>query len=99
MQHFQRLYPPVVPGEGPAYWLLFRGDELLLADDGPLALLAGTTARPDHAEIGQAFLLGTLAGRPVMVGVLAADAPPPARLRPFGLRAVLAQADAELSAL
>jgi NAD+ diphosphatase len=95
---FQRLYPPVVPEAGPAHWLLFSGDELLLAEDSPLVLLEGTTSRPAPIEIDEAFLLGTLDGRPVMFGVLPADTLP-AGLRPFGLRALLAQADAELCML
>jgi len=97
-RHFQRFYPPTAPEEGAAYWLLFAGDELLLADGGPLSLLEGTTRRPAHAAVDQALLLGTLDGRPVMFAALDRDTPPPG-LRALGLRAVLAQADAELSAL
>jgi NAD+ diphosphatase len=96
---FQRLYPPAVPEAGQAHWLLFHGDDLLFTDDGLPALLEGTTGQPAHIEIGESFLLGTLDGRPVMFGALAADAAPPPGLRRSGLRAVLAQADAELCML
>lgn len=96
---FQRLYPPVVPQEGPAHWLLFSGDDLLLAADGPLGLLAGTTQRPIHAEVHEPQLLGIFDDLPVMFGMLAPDVPPPADLRTVGLRAVLAEADAELCSL
>jgi NAD+ diphosphatase len=99
MHRFQRLYPPIAPAAGPAHWLLFSGDDLLLADSGSPAFLEGTTSRPAHSEVGEAFLLGTLDGRPVMFGALAAGTPPPPGLQLAGLRAVLAQADAELSTL
>src|SRR5262245_39019236 len=89
---FQRLYPPAVPEAGQAHWLLFHGDDLLFADDLP-ALLEGTTLQPAQIGIDESFLLGTLDGRPVMFGALAADTAPPPGLRPSGLRAVLAQAD------
>jgi NAD+ diphosphatase len=98
IHRFQRLYPPVVPEDGPAHWLLFYGDELLFAEGGPLTLLDGTTSRPALLEIGEPLLLGTLDGRPVMFGTLAADAPTPG-LQRYGLRALLAQADAELCML
>jgi NAD+ diphosphatase len=95
---FHRLYPPALPENGPAYWLLFSGDDLLLADDGRLTLLEGTTEAPAQARAHEALLLGTLDGRPVLFGALHPDASPDG-LRAIGLRAVLAQADAELGAL
>jgi NAD+ diphosphatase len=95
---FQRLYPPALPEDGPAYWLLFSGDDLLLAEDGPLQLLEGTTRGPAQANVHEAQLLGTLDGRPVLFGALHPGSSP-GGLRALGLRAVLAQADAELGAL
>jgi NAD+ diphosphatase len=95
---FRRLYPPALPDEGPAYWLLFSGDELLLAEGEPLRLLEGTTRRLELVEAVEPQLLGMLDDLPVMFATLDA-APPPPGLRAIGLRAVLAQADAELSAL
>jgi NAD+ diphosphatase len=96
---FQRRYPPAVPDDGPAYWLLFVGDDVLLAEEGPLSLLEGTTMRLADAELPEARLLGTLDDRPVMFAALAPDTPLPQGLRALGLRAVLAEADAELVAL
>jgi NAD+ diphosphatase len=96
---FQRLYPPAAPAEGPAHWIIFSGDEVLLAEDGPPGLLAGTPARPDLAEVHAPRLLGALDERPIMFGAIAAGAPHPPGLRAIGLRAVLASADAELAAL
>jgi NAD+ diphosphatase len=97
-RRFRRFYPPAVPEEGAAYWLLFSGDDLLLADDGPLMLIEGTTHRPPYGDVEGALPLGVLDDRPVMFGVLG-DTPPPPGLRAVGLRAVLAQADAELGTL
>jgi NAD+ diphosphatase len=95
---FRRLYPPALPDDGPAYWLLFAGEELLLAGEEPLRLLEGTTSRLAEIAVAEPLLLGTLDGQPVMFATLdPAEAPP--GLRAMGLRAVLAQADAELSAL
>jgi NAD+ diphosphatase len=96
---FRRLYPPALPAEGPAYWLLFSGDELLLAESEPLRLLEGTTRRLELVEASEPQLLGMLDDLPVMFAALDPAAPPPPGLRAIGLRAVLAQADAELSAL
>jgi NAD+ diphosphatase len=96
---FRRLYPPAVPADGPAHWLLFRGADALMPIDGPLALLEGTAAAPDGIALQETFLLGTFGERPLMVGALPDDAPLPEGLRAVGLRAVLADADAELGAL
>jgi NAD+ diphosphatase len=96
---FRRLYPPALPDEGPAYWLLFSGDDLLLAEEGPLRLLEGTTRRLELVEGAEPQLLGMLDDLPVMFAALEPAGSPPSGLRALGLRAVLAQADAELSAL
>ncbi|HJZ47727.1 MAG TPA: NAD(+) diphosphatase [Roseiflexaceae bacterium] len=96
---FRRLFPPSVPDSGPAYWLLFHDADLLMPADGVPTLLAGTSAALDGVEVGESFLLGTLDGQPLLVGVLPADAPIPAGYQPLGLRDVLAQGDAELISL
>jgi len=95
---FQRLYPPAAPADGSAYWLLFAGDDLLLAVDGPPLLLEGPAAGPGLAAVREPLLLGALDGRPVLVGSVDPGAVPQG-LRPLGLRSVLAEADAELAAL
>ena len=74
---FRRLFPPAVPAEGSALWLLFHGADLLMPADGAPTLLAGTATALDGLEIGESFLLGTIDGRPLLVGVLAPDAPAP----------------------
>jgi NAD+ diphosphatase len=97
---FRRLYPPAAAPSGAAYWLLFRGDDLLMLAEGTPALLEGTSAAPSLLEdILDPFLIGTLEDRPVMVGGLATDAPLPPGLLALGLRGVLAQADADLATL
>src|SRR4029079_7411011 len=93
---FRRLFPPAVPAEGSAFWLLFHGAELLMPTDGAPALLEGTAAALDGVEIGASFLLGTLDGMPLLVGVLPADLPVPAGYHALGLRGVLAHGDTEL---
>lgn len=97
-ERFQRLYPPARPEPGPALWLLFAGDELLVPAAGPPRLLEGTAERPDAVEVAQPRLLGRLDGLPVLVGVIEGDETPEG-LRKLGLRALLAQADAELGTL
>lgn len=96
---FRRLYPPALPDDGPAYWLLFSGDDLLVVEGEPPRLLEGTTRRHELVEVPEPQLLGMLDDRPVMFAALDPGAPPPPGLRAIGLRALLAQADAELSAL
>src|SRR5262245_16596126 len=96
---FKRLYPPSVAPEGPSYWLLFRGDELLFPAEGPPALLAGTAAAPDGLMVTEPFLLGTIDGQPCLVGSLPTDGELPSGWRALGLRAVLAEADQELGIL
>ena len=97
---FRRLYPPTAASEGAAYWLLFRGDDLLLVGEGAPALLEGTSAAPTHFDsVLDPFLIGAIEDRPVMVGGLAADAALPPGLLALGLRGVLAQADADLAML
>jgi NAD+ diphosphatase len=96
---FRRLYPPAVPAEGPALWLLLRGADVVMPIDGALALFEGTATEPTGVVPQELFLLGTLGDRPLLVGALADDAPLPEGMRAVGLRAVLAEADAELGAL
>jgi NAD+ diphosphatase len=97
---FRRLYPPAAAPEGAAYWLLFRGDDLLMVADGAPVLFEGTVAAPAHLDnVADPLLLGTLDGRPVMVGGLPADAAVRPELTALSLRAVLAQADADLAML
>ena len=96
---FRRLFPPTTATVGPAYWLLFHGSDLLMPADGMPKLLEGTDSALDGVEIGDSFLLGTLGGTPVMVGVLQPDAPAPEGYQPLGLRGVLAHGDAELIGL
>jgi NAD+ diphosphatase len=96
---FRRLFPPSTPAAGPAYWLLFHGPDLLMPAERDPALLEGTEAALDGVEVGASFLLGTLGGTPVMIGVLGADAPAPAGYQPRGLRDVLAHGDPEMIGL
>jgi NAD+ diphosphatase len=94
---FHRLYPPAIPAEGPAHWLILRDGDLLMPADGPPVLLEGSSAAPAGVAVEEMFQLGALGDRPVLVGVLADDAPLPDGFQATGLRSVLAQADAEVA--
>jgi NAD+ diphosphatase len=96
---FRRLYPPTTMLDGPAFWLLFHGSDLLMLADAIPTLLTGTSAAPDGVEVGESFLIGTLDGRPCLVGLLPAEGAPPSGFQALGLRGVLAHGDAELTGL
>jgi NAD+ diphosphatase len=96
---FRRLYPPAVPEGGPALWLLFRGAELLAPEHEGPALLDGTVDEVRDLVPADRLLVGALDGTPVLAGALDAEAPLPPGLKPVGLRALLAGADAESAAL
>jgi NAD+ diphosphatase len=94
---FRRLYPPAIVPEGAAHWLLFHGDNLLALAGGAPALLEGTSIAPHSLDsIEDRLLLGLFDERPVLTASVAADRPLPEGLQPLGLRAVLAQADADM---
>jgi NAD+ diphosphatase len=74
---FERQYPPARPTPGPAYWFLFRGNEMLVQDTGQTGL---TIPLLDEAAVaalepGQVLFLGTLNGVPCMAGEVSADVP------------------------
>jgi NAD+ diphosphatase len=94
---FRRLFPPSAPAAGPAYWLLFRGSELLMPAEP--ALIESSSSAPEGVAIDNSFLLGELGGVPVLVGELPAGAPIPPSYQARGLRDVLAHGDAELIGL
>lgn len=96
---FQRLYPPTQPADGPAHWLVFKNGDMLVPAGAPPALLPGSTHAPDDITLDSSFLLGALAGTPVLVGELAAGADLPAGLRALNLRAALGSASAELAGM
>lgn len=98
LSRFRRLYPPAV-AKGPASWLIFRGADLLLPADHAPALLGGTADAPNELAVDEKLLLGMYDERPVMVGALANDVPTPDGWQAIGLRAMLAQADADVSML
>ncbi len=96
---FRRLYPPTAASDEQALWLLFQGADVVMPADTPPALLEGGLAAPDGVALDETLLLGTLDGRPLLVGALPPDAPLPPGFRSMNLRAVLASADAEVSTL
>jgi NAD+ diphosphatase len=95
---FERLHPPALPPAGPASWLLFSGDELLMPAEGPPRLLDGDSAGPGVAAVAGPRLLGVFDGRPVLFASVEGELVP-AGLRRLGLRALLGLADSELVAV
>lgn len=89
-----------VPSPAPddAQWVLFRGDELLIAqrDGGPCSLVTDPSSHGFTPE--RVHLLGTLHGHTALVGVISPDAPLPDGIRAEGLRgAFMLLRDAEQS--
>lgn len=96
---FRRLYPPAAPSAEQALWVLLRGEEILAPAESHAALLPGTSQGPAAAPVLDQFLLGELGETPVFAGALDPVAPLPAGYRTIGLRALMAEADPETSAL
>jgi len=71
---FQRLFPPAKPAAGPAFWLLFRGHDLLvLEQDSVISLpMVDDVAIAPFAPNAVLFL-GTLNGTPCMTGEVSAE--------------------------
>ena len=86
---FLRVYPPAQPPSGPAVWLPFQNDKILVPEqEAGVGLARGEQADLAALTLGQPVYLGTLGGLPC----LTADYPPEAELPPgwraLGLRAL-----------
>lgn len=85
---FLRAYPPAPPAPGPALWLPFQNDALLLHSQGEsVTLLHGATDAPPLPMIGEPLYLGTLDGLPCLACETNAGRLPPG-LTALGLRAL-----------
>src|ERR1700674_1231271 len=85
---FQRKFPPSRPMPGPAFWLLFRGNELLVQEQGnDLALLLVEESSVAPLEPGAVQFLGTLNDTPCMAGEVNPEREVPAGWRAVGIRA------------
>ncbi len=88
---FERMYPPSRPADGPAVWLLFRGGDLVVQEQGTrLALLkideAAIASVSAPLQAGAALFLGTLHGMPCMAGEFDSEQPLPPGWRAVGIR-------------
>lgn len=95
---FLRIYPPARPADGPASWVLFYGDDLVLAGEAQV-YHQGTTERPELAAPTFTMPLGTLDGTPVMLGALDAAAPLPDGVSATPLRNVMGLTDVQTATI
>lgn len=95
---FKRFYPPTPAPDGEPFWLVFCGNDVVVAIDQPPALLEDLSAFPE-ADIENAWLLGTLGGRACRILTLPGDAVLPSGLEAVGLRALLARSEPSFIAL
>ncbi len=96
-RRFQRLYPPATVPEGPAHWLLFRGDEPVVGPAG--AFLQGDSSGPAGFPAVEPLLLGLLDGQPCLANRIPSDTPLPDGYTAMNLRVLMAQSEADLGAL
>lgn len=84
------------PGPQPAWWFIFRGNQLLIqtADDQ----IAVPRTPPASAPVRQLYL-GTLAGEPCHAAEIAAETAIPPGMELFGLRDLYGRLDDDLYAL
>jgi NAD+ diphosphatase len=84
---FQRAYPPSRATSGPAFWLAFRGNELLVQErDASLALLRLEEADIVPLEPSGVLFLGTLGDTPCLACEVSAEQTVPAGWRSVGIR-------------
>jgi len=81
---FLRAYPPAAPAPGPALYLPFRGDDLVVREDHALL----TEPAPPPAGRNSMLYLGTLDGVPCLAYALPADVALPEGVRAVGLRSL-----------
>lgn len=91
---FQRLYPPSQPTPGPACWLLFRGNDVLVQAQGDdLKLLVLDDAGVAAVEPESVVFLGTLNGMPYVAGEVGVERAVPDGWRAVGIRALFDHLD------
>src|SRR5437870_605071 len=91
---FQRRYPPSGPMPGPAYWFLFRGNEILVHDQGtgPMLPLADEAAVASLSP-GAVLFLGMLNGMPCLAGEVSAEQAIPTGWHAIGIRELFGHLD------
>lgn len=91
---FKRAYPPAQPEPGPAYWLPFRKDEVLVyAQEHGVALFLGNAAPFPSLSAQTPLYLGTLNDIPCLTYEIAPETPLPKGWSALGLRRLYGQLD------
>ncbi len=93
-QPFQRAYPPARPETGAAFWLIFRGDEMLVQrQESGVELILSDEAAMMHLELSAPLYLGTLNGVPCLACEMSNEHVLPPGWLSLGLRALFGQLD------
>src|SRR5690242_19495645 len=91
---FQRAYPPAMPAPGPAFWLPFRGSELLVREsERGINLLQLDEDGIAVLQPRDMLHVGTIAGTGCIACEVSAEQPVPQGWRALGLRALFGQID------
>lgn len=90
MPSFVRAYPPAPPAPGPAVWLPFQNNEMLVHAAGEQPALLRSDMDGQNLTPVEPLFLGTLDGRPCLAWQMPEDALLPDGVRPMNLRALLA---------
>lgn len=97
---FIRAYPPAGPASGPALWLPFQDEKLLVQIEGEsAALIRGEAQAVAGLAPGEPMYLGVLDGLPCLAGEVDADTALPSGFQALSLRAVFGALSDEESAL
>lgn len=95
-ESFQRAYPPARPTAGPALWLLFRNNEILVQEqEAGMALILSDEAGIAHLEPSAPLYLGTLNGVPCLASEISSEQVLPSEWRALALRALFGRVDEE----
>jgi NAD+ diphosphatase len=91
---FQRAYPPARPEPGPALWLPFRADELIVQqNEQGTSLIHTDEAGITSLQPLNPLYIGTIDGVACMACEINIDQPIPQGWRPLSLRTLFAQLD------
>lgn len=97
---FTRAYPPAVPAPGPALWLPFQNEKLLVQRDGEkVTLLRAAPEALPGLTLGKPLFLGTLDGVPCLAWETSGEGELPPGVEALGLRALFGRLPDEESAL
>jgi len=91
---FERLYPPAQAESDNAFWLIFRGHDLIVQEsDGKYRLLKADAQAVSALEPQAVLYLGQMDGAPCMAAETSAERPLPPEYRAVGVRALFDHLD------